>query len=149
LASCHGAFIGGGNVYSLLHRLRSSQADRRLRLFVEDGHPVYGGSAGALILGWDIGTARHADPNDVALVDTSGLDLALGCAVWCHYVGSDDSLIHTYVEETGNVVLALPERGGAARTAQVIRVLGPEPSRLFGIGRSEWLEPGDAVPAIG
>lgn len=148
LATSQGAFIGGGNVYSLLHRLRSTQADRRLRAFVEGGHPVYGGSAGALILGRDIDTARHVDPNDVGLVDTTGLDLALGYALWCHYVVGDDPLIHDYVEETGNAVLAIPERGGVARNAQAIRVLGPEPSRFFGIGRSGWLQPGDAVPVI-
>jgi dipeptidase E len=149
LASCQGVFIGGGNVYSLLYRLRSTQADRRLRAFAEDGHPVYGGSAGAVILGRDIDTARHIDPNDVGLVDTTGLDLALGNALWCHYVVGDDPLIHNYVRETGNVVLAIPERGGLARTGQEIRVLGPEPSRFFGLARGEWLEPGDAVPVIG
>jgi dipeptidase E len=148
LASCNGVFIGGGNVYSLLHRLRANGADGRLRAFVETGHPVYGGSAGAIILGRDIDTARYADRNDVALVDTTGLDLALGYALWCHYVTRNDALIHDYVSKTGNAVLAIPERGGLARTAQTIRVLGPEPSRLFDSSRSQWIQPDDAVPVI-
>jgi dipeptidase E len=70
LSRCDAVFIGGGNVYSLLHALRTSGADRSLVRFAEGGRPVYGGSAGALILGRNIDTARHIDANDVQLIDT-------------------------------------------------------------------------------
>jgi dipeptidase E len=146
LPTSDGVFIGGGNVYSLLHRLRTTATNRSLLAFAELGHPVYGGSAGALVLGRNVDTGKHVDRNVVGLVDATGLDLAFGYALWCHYVGSHDPLIHDYVNETGIGVLAIPERGGLARTAQEMRVLGPEPSRLFDSRRSEWLQPNDAVP---
>jgi hypothetical protein len=52
----------------------------------------------------------------VQLIDTTGLDLGLGYAVWCHYDPDDDRLIDDYVHETGIAVLAIPEQGGLART---------------------------------
>ena len=148
LTRCDAVFIGGGNTYSLLYALRTSGADRSLRRFAESGLPVYGGSAGAISLGRDIATARHTDPNDVGIVDTSGLDLARGYAIWCHYTPNDAPLIVRYVRETATPVLALPERGGLVRADEDIRVVGPDPTELFRRETSETLQPNDPVPAI-
>jgi dipeptidase E len=140
------AFIGGGNTYSLLDRLRASGADKVLRRSAEDGLPVYGGSAGAILLGRDIGTARHADPNYVGLTDTTGLDLALGCAISCHYLPSDDPRIRKYVSETGHSVIAMPERGGVVRTGESIQVVGPESVEYFSPSGSRTFARGDLLP---
>jgi dipeptidase E len=148
LSRADGVFIGGGNAYVLLHSLRNAGVDRLLREYTERGRPMYGGSAGAIALGRDIGTARHADPDVLGLTDTSGLDLALGYAVWCHYVASDDARIRDYVNETGHAVLAIPERGGLVRTAERIEVVGPDSARLFATWSDRSLEPGDLVPVI-
>jgi dipeptidase E len=148
LARCDAVFIGGGNVYSLMHALRASGAHGSLQRFAESGRSVYGGSAGALILGRDINTAQHLDPNDVGLVETSGLDLANGYAVWCHYASDEDSLVSEYVRATSTPVLALPERGGAIRSGEEFKVLGPDPARVFRRWTSDTLEPYDPVPAI-
>lgn len=140
-------FIGGGNTYSLLHALRANEADRLLRRTAEGGCPVYGGSAGAILLGRDIDTSKHADPNDVGLTDTSGLDLALGYAVWCHHVRGDDSRIRDFVAATSHEVIAIPERGGLARIGDTISVVGPGPAKVFGPSGSRSFEAGDLVPA--
>lgn len=92
----------------------------------KSGRPIYGGSAGAILLGRDIDTARHADPDDAGLVDTSGLDLAMGYAIWCHYAHADAAHVRAYVRETGNGVIALPERSGLVRRGDSIRVAGRE-----------------------
>jgi dipeptidase E len=120
-----GVLIGGGNTFHLLHQLRASGFDGALRGYAERGGVLYGGSAGAIVLGRDIGTAAYMDENVAGDADTSGLDLLHGDSVWCHYRPSDDPLICAYVERTGWATLALPENGGAwVRGAQDIAPLG-------------------------
>ena len=75
-------YIGGGNTFNLLAELKESGFERYLRAFVQGGKAVFGGSAGAAVLGRDIRTVNHLDRNDVRLTDTQGLDLADGHAVW-------------------------------------------------------------------
>lgn len=103
-----------------------------LRRAAENGCPIYGGSAGAILLGRDIDTARHNDRNAVGLADPAGLDLALGYSIWCHYVPSDDDRIRDFVTTTQHEVIAISERSGLARIGSAIRVVGPAPARLFG-----------------
>lgn len=141
-------FIGGGNTYSLLHALRAANGDTALRRFAKSDRALYGGSAGAILLGRDIGTARHADPNDVGLSDTHGLDLALGYAIWCHYNESDTSRIRAYITETGQTVVALDERSGLVRVEQDVRVVGYDPATLFDPEGDRILNVGDLLPAL-
>ncbi len=49
-----GVYIGGGNTFKLLHSLKHTGFMNVLRRFIERGGIVYGGSAGAIILGRDI-----------------------------------------------------------------------------------------------
>jgi dipeptidase E len=119
LTNFDGIYIGGGNTFHLLDLLRRTGFDRVLRDFIAAGGAVYGGSAGAIILGRDIGPAAHIDSNTAGVRNTHGLDLLGGYAVWCHYVAdADDARIRAYVAATGFPVLALTERAG-------LRVEGP------------------------
>ena len=86
-------YIGGGNTFRLLSLMRESGFDVHLQDYFAGGGAIYGGSAGAIVMGRNILTA-HGDPNDVALVDTRGLDLARGHSVWCHDEEAHDPLIH-------------------------------------------------------
>jgi dipeptidase E len=81
---CGGVFIGGGNTYHLLSEVRRTGFDEVLRDFART-RVLYGGSAGAILFGSDIGTAGYFDSNDVGLVETKGLGLLGPYAVWCHY----------------------------------------------------------------
>ena len=65
-------FIGGGNTYSLLSEIRENEFDKLLEKFSETGY-IYGGSAGAIILGKDI-TTTH-DENKTNLKSFHGLSL--------------------------------------------------------------------------
>ncbi len=107
-------YIGGGNTFSLLAQLRRSGFDRALASFAREGGAIYGGSAGAIIMGRDILTCAHMDRNDVGLTDSRGLDLVSGHAVWCHYHADDDPRIQTFVQVRGIPVLAISERAGVA-----------------------------------
>lgn len=121
-------YIGGGNTFHLLAEIREHGFDYALRNFADRGKPIYGGSAGAAVLGRDIRTVDHIDHNDIELTDTSGLNMANGCAVWVHYRPQDDELIHTYVRENEQSVLALSERSGIAFQGKDFRSLGLEPA---------------------
>ena len=105
-------FVGGGNTFSLLHRLRATGFDQALTGFVRRGGIVYGGSAGAIVMGRDIATSSHLDENAVGLADTAGLDLLGGDSIWCHYQSPDDGLIRAYVARTRSPTIALAETAG-------------------------------------
>jgi len=126
-----GVYIGGGNTFTLLHGLRVARFLAPLRRFLARGGIVYGGSAGAIILGKDIMTAADADPNDVGLCDTSGLDLLGGCSVWCHYQPGDDGRIADYIRQHASPVIALSERAGIyIRNGRPV-AMGFEPTVVF------------------
>src|SRR6476660_3481039 len=52
-------YIGGGNTFGLLAELRKSGFDRYLREFACRGKAIFGGSAGAVVLGRDIRTVNY------------------------------------------------------------------------------------------
>ena len=124
-------YIGGGNTFSLLAELRKSGFENHLSEYVRRGKAIYGGSAGAAVLGRDIQTVNYLDCNEVGLVETTGLDLAEGHAIWVHYQPQDDSLIEAYVRQYQQPVLALSERSGIVIEQEGMRTVGYEPAYLF------------------
>ena len=147
LARFDSVYIGGGNTYDLLHAMRSSGFDEALVRFSDRGGAVYGGSAGAAVLGRDISTVASMDTNGVGLIDTRGLDLAGGYSVWVHYGAWYDHRIRRYVAEREQLVLALPERAGVSVSQGEIRAVGYLPVAVFrpGQGGVETVEPGARV----
>jgi len=107
-----GVYIGGGNTFSLLKELQESGFDQHLKNYAGSGRPIYGGSAGAVVLGRDILTVTHMDKNNVGLKQTMGLNLAQGYAIWPHYTDADNDLIRSYIEQYNFPVLAISERSG-------------------------------------
>lgn len=129
LNSFDAVFIGGGNTYSLLSELVSSGFDAYLRIFIARGGAVYGGSAGAAILGRDIRTIEHMDSNTIGFERTDGLDVAMGHAVWVHYrPESDDERIHEYIAQYGHPVIAIAERSGVVLDKEGLRCVGYDPA---------------------
>ena len=105
-------YIGGGNTYSLLAQVVESGFDRYLIEYASQGGVIYGGSAGAALLGKDIRTVSHIDHNTIGLNETKGLNLANDFAVWVHYQPQDDELIYEYQGQYDQSVLAMSERAG-------------------------------------
>lgn len=145
LSAFDSVYIGGGNTFVLMDRLRSSGFDRQLAEYVAQGGAVYGGSAGAVVLGRNVLTASHLDRNEVALTDTRGLDLARGHAIWPHYREEDDSLIYEYIHKYMFPVLALSERGGVGIEGERIIAWGHEPSYRFTRRRKREIKVGEQV----
>jgi len=124
-------YIGGGNTYSLLAQLVESGFDRSLKAYLAEGRAVYGGSAGAAVLGRDIQTVGHLDSNEIGLKKTHGLNLADGHDIWVHYQAKDDTLIEAYVKEHQRPVLAISERTGIVIESAKIRTAGFEAAYRF------------------
>lgn len=127
LVDFDGVYIGGGNTYRLLQQVRTSGFDKAITRFIREGGPVYGGSAGAILLGSDIDTALLAgDSNDVRLTSTRGLDVLSGWSVVCHYQAQDFERTHAFTLDRGLRALALSERAGIILDRDGARSQGTE-----------------------
>lgn len=105
-------YIGGGNTYSLLREIDVSGCRESVVKFAVTGKPVYGGSAGAVVLGRDIGIIETMDRDRFNTIDTTGLNLIKGYSIYPHYDESADPVILQYIAKTSIPVLALPENAG-------------------------------------
>lgn len=136
-------YIGGGNTFHLLNEMRDSGFDKVLEEYINGNGVVYGGSAGAIILGSNIMTSAHLDENRVGVQDFSGLDVLDGLAVWCHYESGNDEMIRSYIRDFETPVIALPEENGAYFQDGYIKVTGSKSAYLF-IGEDKVeLQPGE------
>ena len=125
-------FIGGGNTYALLDEVQRHQFLEPVRRFLANGGALYGGSAGAVLAGADIGTAEPFDSNDVGIKDTSALNLLSGASLLPHYEPSHAEWLRRYVATTSATVIAIPERCGVVVRDGLARNVGPEPVVIFG-----------------
>ena len=124
-------YIGGGNTYSLLAQVLESGFDHILSEYVAQGGIIYGGSAGAALLGKDIRTVSHMDINNMGLIETRGLNLAKSYAVWVHYQPQDDELIYEYQGKYNQYVLAISERSGVIVDSSGMNSIGFESAYRF------------------
>ena len=85
-------FIGGGNTYKLLKGLKDSGAFIKIKEFIDNDGIVIGGSAGAVIFGYDIDVVSVMDSNDVNLDDTKGFNCLNGISIFPHYMNKKSSL---------------------------------------------------------
>jgi dipeptidase E len=142
IGSLAGIFIGGGNTYHLLNEVRRHRFVDPLRAFAAS-RPLYGGSAGAILLGADIGPAGHFDRNDVGITDTTGLGLLHDHAVWCHYVLEHGDPLRAWVQSASHPIVALTERSGVEVNGATLGSIGHEPVHVIGPnGQAEELPPG-------
>lgn len=120
--------IPGGNTFRLLEELVSSGLIDVLRGHIDAGGAVYGGSAGAILAGRDIGIASSADTNDTRLDSFRALDYLDGLDVLPHYTAAAEHMARAHSLNTGRSVLCLPETSG---------VISAGTGKLRNIGASE------------
>lgn len=127
-----GIYIGGGNTYKLLDDLKQFGTFEILKKIAERDIPIYGGSAGAIILTKSIITAGYLDENEIKLNDLSGLDLTHDHDIWCHYKPEmKDDLIKFKRENNLSKILTIPEDAGLFVTQNKIESVGPNKITLF------------------
>jgi dipeptidase E len=150
-------FVGGGNTYVLLDRLRRSGLLAALRARVRAGLPYVGASAGSNVAGPNILTTN--DWNVVGL----GTFEALGVVPFNinpHYKETDpamapgsetrDMRIAEYLQVRDNPVVGI-EEGAMLRVEEATAtVLGSARAKLFTPGHDpRWLQPGEVLPVPG
>lgn len=103
-------YIGGGNTYYLLDYLRKTGMGERLVEYVRENGSIYGGSAGAMVLGKDIRTVE--EENDRGYEYYEGLNFLGDFSVLCHY---QDTMLENVLDLSArlrNSILAIPEDSG-------------------------------------
>ena len=139
-------FIGGGNTYCLLQRLKNSGAFEQIKEYLNNGGIVYGGSAGAIILGKDIDACLYMDSNDVDLGNTIGFNMLFGCSFVAHYTNQNPDITQlatTFLKQYSHrePVVALPEEDSLYTDGNIIKVIGTRPYYVFNGGEMRYLEP--------
>jgi dipeptidase E len=105
-----GMYIGGGNTWSLIQELEDSGFADSMTRFIEEGGCVYGGSAGAIILGKKINT--HDDENKIGRQKESGFDLLGGYSLACHVRDEQSDRFKTWVIDNNSSIICLSEETG-------------------------------------
>ncbi len=123
-------YIGGGNTFKLLKKIRESRFDKKLLDYLNTGGIIYGGSAGAIIFGNDINIAlicEDPDKNEVKLEDTCGLNLFDDFDIQCHFKEDQVEEHKKYIKEFGRDVICIPEESALFLQNGRSEVIGIKP----------------------
>jgi dipeptidase E len=154
LARADALFMGGGNTYALLARLRESGLVPAIRERVRAGMPYLGASAGSNVAGPNILTTN--DWNVVGLDRFEALGL-VPFNINPHYKEADplmaaysetrDDRIREYHQVNANPVVGLEEGSWVIAEAGQVTARGNARVKLFRQGAEPmWFEPGAPLP---
>ncbi len=129
-------FIGGANTYKLLKGIKESGAFTKIKDYIDHNGIVFGGSAGAIILGQAINTCKYEDKNEVALQDQMGFDEVYYYSFLCHYTNKSaekTELNKNYLLELSKKqrIIALPEEVTLYAHDGIFEILGNKPFYIF------------------
>jgi dipeptidase E len=147
-------FVGGGNTYALLERVRGARLLEAIRERAQAGMPYAGASAGANLAGPTILTTN--DWNVVALTHFGALHL-VPFNINPHYKDSDPAMapgsetredrIREYHAVNGNPVVGIEEETMVRVDDGVATVRGRGRVRLFRPGTPpQWIAAGERLP---
>ena len=105
-----GIYIGGGNTWNLMKEFKDSGFSKSLIQYLQFGGQVYGGSAGAIILGKRIDT--HDDENKIEMKNLSGFDLLHDYSVACHFKNDQNARFVKWAINNKLSIICLPEETG-------------------------------------
>jgi dipeptidase E len=126
-------YIGGGNTGRLLDQIYKSRFDKYLATHLCQARLVYGGSAGAIVLGRTILTTPATEHS---IRRNDGLDLLDGKAVVAHYNDQTDRAnVVNMCHRLRNTLLAIPEDAGVVVDGQQMKRVGSSPVLVFEPGR--------------
>jgi dipeptidase E len=152
LARYGGLYIGGGDTYRLFTTLRASGLDRLLADAIDGGLPVFGGSAGAIILGADIATWVPEGAERPSVETARGLDVLDGFSVWAEYEPHHEAAIQAWLASRRSPLLGLACAAGIIAKSGAMYACGREPVvRIDASGIAEFAD-GDLIagrPASG
>lgn len=124
-----GVYIGGGDTIRLLQVLQESGFDDVLKAYIKDGGIVYGGSAGAIILGKDIRTAPETEKYHSD--NYSGLDVLGEYSVACHFKGEETLHYQNISKRIASPIIALAEQSGVRIFGADLEIVGSNPVSII------------------
>lgn len=137
--------IEGGNTFLLINSIRETSFFKHLKTFAESGKTIYADSAGAILLGADVGTAffgDDADEDNQKLQDYRGLDIIPPFTLHAHYEHGDDDNLQDMLYDKGNPIIALSEPAGVLISNGIITALGSAPVELITFSGKQTIEIG-------
>lgn len=134
-----GIYIGGGDTVKLLQEIRTSGFDGYLREMALKGMPLYGGSAGAIILGEDIRTAPEA--SKLGETEAAGLGIIKGYSIFCHYKTENLESVVKLSDDLRKHVIAISEKAGGYVTDEAFTNYGTEPVVIIRGGKVDTVNP--------
>lgn len=138
-----GVYVGGGDTVKLLKEVRGADFDKYLREVARSGVPLYGGSAGAIILGEDIRTAPEA--NKLAPSETAGLKIIENYSIVCHYKVDDEEATRKLTKLLSQNIIAIPEKAGGYVAGKTLSAYGTEPLAIFQENRMYAINPNHSI----
>lgn len=133
-----GVMLMGSDVLALAEWFRRADAAAHLCAAQQAGVPVYGGDAGAILLGQDIRTAPEAET--LSHERTRGAGLVRGYSVYANF--QPDEAVQHFVKYLQTPLLAIPESAGICLVDGLIRVYGTAPVDVLFPGNSVSVYPG-------
>ena len=120
-----GIYIGGGNTFYLLKKLKESGMWEFLQNAIKKNIPVYGGSAGAIIFSKSIKPSLNFDKNWVELKELSGMNLIKGNFLFCHFnENKQDKINEIILRQKTTPAILLPENAGLVIENNNVKVIG-------------------------
>jgi dipeptidase E len=134
--------MGGGETGKLLHDITSADFGTYLRQAAKQNIPIYGGSAGAIILGKSIKTTtKVGEKKDQP---TEGLSMLHGYSVICHHNSGNYADAIQLAREINQPLIVLTEQSGALLHGSVISSIGAKPVVLVAKdGETIEMKPGE------
>lgn len=135
-----GIYIGGGNTQRLLREIRQSNFGPVLKTYLADGGKIYGGSAGAIVLGKDIRTAPEA--HHASSDESTGLNLLNSHSVACHFKHTENEInrLKQLSDKLQSPILAIPEESGIIVKDKTFGIVGTKPAALISGDNYEQLQ---------
>ncbi|EKD25626.1 MAG: hypothetical protein ACD_80C00011G0013 [uncultured bacterium (gcode 4)] len=107
-----GMYIGWGNTYRLLKLIRDTWFSDIIQRFIDNNKPIYGWSAGAIIMGKEIHTAADMNAVKLSFEETLWYNVCKDYSIVCHYNEESENEIKDYAKYYQIPVICLPEGTG-------------------------------------
>lgn len=142
LKKFNGVYIGGGNTWNLIQELKNSGFVNILIQYFETGGQLYGGSAGAIIMGKRIDV--NDDENNLSIRDVSGFDLLNKFSVVCHFKNEQNERFKNWAINNNLPIICLPEETGLIIEKNIAFCVGGKSCFIyFAGGTKKEVNPGD------